>query len=82
MIWGLSLVLILLASSSSGDKIKVPWKMGMKPFTKCISPGKLTTIFSYFFPGAKVTFTWDPKGSHNVEKVNKLLKVTNNFQIV
>ena len=76
MIWGLSLVLILLANANAkaGDKIKVPaWKMGMKPFTKCVTPGKLTpTVVSLLFPGAKVTFTWDPKGSHNVEKVNKL----------
>ena len=39
-------------------------------------------LVSLFSPGAKLTFTWDPKGSHNVEKVNKLLKVANNFQIV
>ena len=53
MIWGLSLVLILLANANAkaGDKIKVPaWKMGMKPFTKCVTPGKLTTgLWSLYF---------------------------------
>merc|ERR1712179_598797 len=60
MIWPDSLFLLLLASYSYGEEIKVPsWEMGMKPFSKCVSPGD------------KVTFTWDPEGSHNVEKVTK-----------
>ena len=80
MIWPDSLFLLLLASYSSGEKIKVPsWEMGMKPFSKCVSPGEFKTTGFYFMftvqsAGDKVTFTWDPEGSHNVEKVNKWQK--------
>ena len=44
VMFAISLLLVSLvaySSSASQPKITVPWKMGMKEFTKCVAPGKL-----------------------------------------
>ena len=40
VMFAISLLLVSLVAYSS-PKITVPWKMGMKEFTKCVAPGKL-----------------------------------------